>query len=244
VYAAELITLFNDLNTDIKAITGQTEDVQFIMYQTFGGVPAYGPPAFNIAVAQLQVAQTMPNAHVATPAYPIENEDLYDVHLTPSGSKQLGGYYGKWFKRIVVDGNTGFKVLEPNASSFQLSGNTVSIAVPLDQTPLMVDTTNYTSQTGPLPNYGFQLSDASGAAVPITVAISGPATIQITASEDIQTGFTLTYGASPDGVHGGWGNIRDNQGTIDTVSVPGAGVNGAARIMPLHNWLRQFSHTF
>ncbi len=244
VYAAALTNLFNDLNTDIKAITGQTKDVQFIMYQTFGGIATYGPPAFHIAVAQLQVAQTLPNAHVATPAYPLQNYVSYDVHLSSTGSKQLGGYYGKWFKRIVVDGNTAFKALEPSDSSFKTAGNVVSITLPLDQTPIMIDTTNYTSQTGALPNYGFQLTDASGAAVPISVAITGSDTIQVTASESIQTGFTLTYGASPDGVHGGWGNIRDNQGTIDTVSLPGLGANGTALVMPLHNWLRQFSHTF
>ncbi len=235
-YAAMLTTLFNNFNQDIKAITGQTKDVQFIEYQTFGGPLDYGPPAFNIAVAQLQVAQAMPNVHIGTPCYPIQPVNGGDVHLSPAGSRQLGAYCGTAYKRIVVDGDSSYAPLTPLAWS--ASGATIQMTVSLDQTPIQIDTTNYTSQTGPLPNYGFQLSDAAGKPVTIAVTITGPDSIQIVASQPIATGFTLTYGASPDGVHGGWGNIRDSQGTIDTVTIPGGSP------MPLHNWLRQFSHTF
>jgi hypothetical protein len=239
-YTALADALFVQMNTDIKAITGQTKNVQILMYQTFGNV--YGSTIFNIALAQLalgnkdaNVGTIYPNYHCVCSAYMLQTDFADATHLSAQASKQLGGYYGKAFKKIIVDNNPTWSPLP--VQTVQMSGAYILITVGLDKTGLVIDTTNYTTENGAQPNAGFTLVDGSGNPVAITsVTIVGQNRIKVLCSTPPVAGMILRYGAA--NTNGGLGgNIRDNDGSIYTVDCGGVPA-------PLHNWFRQWSHTF
>jgi hypothetical protein len=228
-YVSAATTLLNQINSDIKAITGQTKDIQFLMYQTFGY--AYGNGVFAISVAQWELGQQQANFHCVCPAYELQTDFADQTHLSPQGNKMLGGYMGKAYKRIVVDGIANYSPL--SQVSVQVSGSTILLTTNLDKTPLVIDTSNYTTENGAQPNAGFTLVDGSGNPVTISsVTIVGQNRIRIVAAQPVVAGYTLQYGAYARG-----GNIRDNDGAFFTVDCGGVSY-------PLHNWLRQFAHTF
>ena len=72
-YYDKMSQLFIDIDTDVKLITGQTEDVQFFTYQTspwLGVDIGDGPiPTMNIQEAQIQVVKDFPNVHLCGAMY-------------------------------------------------------------------------------------------------------------------------------------------------------------------------------
>ena len=161
------------------------------MYQTYdqAAVGQAGNPAFQIALAQLDVANAMPNVHIATPIYFISAPN--GGHLNTSGSKWMGAYYGLDYKRVVINGDNSTR-LEPIA--FTVSSNTVNVQFSLGKTPLRINTT-YTPTNTAQSNYGFSMTDASGNPVSTTVTLAGPDRVVISAATPIVSGFTLNYGA-------------------------------------------------
>jgi hypothetical protein len=98
-YLTKLLQLYTDLNTDIKAITGQAHDIKLITYQvTYSG----GTP--QIALAQLDAAKTNPNIVISTATYAVEHFDPTQVHLAGIGYAHIGAYHGLAAKRTVIEG--------------------------------------------------------------------------------------------------------------------------------------------
>ncbi len=78
-YAAQLRQLFADLDADVRATAGQTQTVQFFICLT---------AIRDIALAQRQVAATMPNVHIACDTATLPKSD--GTHLTAHGSLEAG----------------------------------------------------------------------------------------------------------------------------------------------------------
>lgn len=78
-YATQLRQLFTDLDADVRATAGQPQTVQFFICLT--AVP-------DIALAQRQVAATMPNVHIACDTAALPKSD--GTHLTARGSLEAG----------------------------------------------------------------------------------------------------------------------------------------------------------
>jgi hypothetical protein len=231
-YLAALLNLFQQLNADLKSITLQTKDVQFIMYQTAR------PGCFPFATAQYEVAQQTANVHIGTPCYPFQTDGppwSDGVHLDNVSYKTMGAYFGSAYKRLVVNGE---KWLPLSPTAITASGNVITLALNVYGGAQVVADMQTTTTTNPIkPSLGFTLLDASGNSLDIDgqVAVTGGDQITITSPEPVASGFVLEYGNLINGFGGG--NIRDNYGAQYVFN--GGGLN-----IPMNNWLTVFNYQF
>lgn len=214
-YAANLNTLRGTIDADVKAITGQTDDVWCISYQL---------DRPKIGLAHLAASDTYDCIRVAMPMYFLAHTD--GVHLTPEGSDIAGAYFALARKQIIDDANEDWQPL-------RIVGHSVAGAV-IDLTydpvgNLAFDTTTVAAQT----NQGFHLFDnADGALTINSVAIVGANVVRITAAATVPAGAVIRYGFTDPTDHTAdvsKGNLRDSQG--DTIVFEGQGLN-----YPMHNW--------
>lgn len=213
-YASALNQLRIDFNADVKAITGQSENVVLITYQTKGG---------NAALGQLLASESYSNIVLAGPHYFLPKTD--GTHFTAQSSKIFGAYLGIAYKRTVIDGATWLP-LKPIALYKQ--GAIVNARFHVPKGKLVFDTTTVSAQA----NNGFSLVDSSGNPLTISsVSITGPDTVRIVAAAAVPAGARLQYARSS-----GAGNLRDTQGL--TKIFGGNGINYA-----MHNWCVAFDKT-
>ena len=229
-YVTSLNTLVSDLNSDIKAITGQARDVHVITNQ-LASHKFYGKTDPLIAKALL-TATANPLVHLAVPMYWLTHA-ADNIHLVARSSKVMGAYYGLVYKRVVVDGAT-WTPLQP--VSAQRLGKVAVIKFNVPVAPLVLDTTLVTVNT----NYGFELVDSGGSPLTISsVALTGDNRVKITAAATIPAGAKVRYawtGAGAVGpVNGPRGNLRDSQGGVVVFSPTDLAV-------PLHNWCPIFEY--
>lgn len=212
-YAARLNTLIADINTDIKAATGQTKDIPVIGYQISSHITYAADDFPDIALAQLEVEAANPLFYIACAMYPFSYHS--GGHISNVSTRWLGGYYGLAYKRIVVNGED-WKPLKPIASVRQ--NNVAEIRFHVPQGKLTFDTTQVAAQT----NYGFALLDQNGAAMTISsVEIIDTDRVRIKASVTIPAGAKVRYAFTGDTITGK-GNLRDSQGDTITFAIPGS----------------------
>jgi hypothetical protein len=214
-YAANLNSLLGTLNTDIKAITYQTDDIWLISYQV---------DRAQIGLAHLAASDTYARIRVAMPMYMLAHTD--GVHLTAAASKIAGAYFGLAYKAIILDGNTSWQPLRIQSAT--RSGTTIDVVYnPVGS--LALDTTTVSAQT----NSGFRLFDSGGSALTISsVSLLNATTVRITAAASVPAGAILRYGFSDPTDHTAAvakGNLRDSQGA--SIVFDSSGVN-----WPMHNW--------
>lgn len=219
--------LYADLNTDIKAITGQTNDIKLIFSQCTETSGTSGLPP-TIGLAQYDASLANANIILACPTYHLENSSVGNVHLSGYGSATLGAHYGLTFKRVIIDGLT-WKPLKPNRvwRPNGAASNIVLVRFDVPQLPLKLDTACYKTA---VTNSGFSAIDGSNANNPVTsVTLVQPDTVKVVLTNAVAG--KLRYGFINSG-----GNLRDSQGDfID------AGIN---RAQPLHNPCIVFEETF
>jgi hypothetical protein len=222
-YRDLLKQLAEDYDTDSKAITGQTEDVVLISYQTGTG------SLRNVQLAQMAAAAESIKVVVACPMYQFSYYDAQ--HIDAAGAKWLGGYYGLAYKRTLIDG-APWEPLQPISHTRQ--GAILTVNFNPQVRPLMIDTTLVPAQV----NAGFSMVDSGGGALTISsVSVVGPSMVKIVAAASIPSGAKLRYGfnaAVGKGPYlGGCGNLRDSQG---------ASIVYSAVAMPMHNWCTFFEY--
>ena len=219
-YLSALNTLVSDIQTDLKAVTGQSKRIAVIGYQVASHINGASDDIPDIALAQLECAEANANFFIATPMYHFPYADGF--HLTGPGSQWLGAYLGLAYKRIVIDGED-WSPVRPIASVRQGSIAEVRFHVPKGR--LVFDTTTVADQ----PSKGFQLVDSGGSPLTISnVEIVDFDRVRITAAASIPAGAKLRYAWQGNSAVG-LGNLRDTQG--DTIAFDPEGVN-----RPLHNW--------
>lgn len=219
-YLSALNMLVADIQTDLKAVTGQSKRIAVIGYQVASHINGASDDIPDIALAQLECAEENANFFVATPMYHFPYADGF--HLTGPGSQWLGAYLGLAYKRIVIDGED-WSPLRPIASVRQ--GGIVEVRFHVPKGRLAFDTTTVADQ----PSKGFQLVDSGGSALTISnVEIVDFDRVRITAAASIPSGAKLRY-AWQGNTAIGLGNLRDTQGEF--IAFDPEGVN-----RPLHNW--------
>jgi hypothetical protein len=213
-YETQLLALRASLDTDVKALTNQTEDVIFFLY---------GGQEMNIAKAMHAASVANSNMIIAAPMYFIEHH-VGDVHLTALGEKIFGAYCGRAIKRTRIDGEP-WKPVQPKAHFRQ--GKIVEIRFDVPVTPLALDTLSYAAQT----SMGFRLYQADGttAMTISSVTVTQPDTVRIVASATIPANAVLRYGMDDPTTHNAvfGGNLRDSDDTV----FGGGGLN-----QTLPNW--------
>lgn len=226
-YKARLNQLYIDLNTDIKAITGQKNDIVMVMYQTAShNVRTHNNGYTGIAEAQLECALENENIIMANPAYVLSYVSD-NVHLTNESSKMLGCQYGVAIKKYLE--NSDWKPI--HVTDYFVQGKIVTLEFEAPVLPLVLDTVNVTNPG----NYGFNILDESGNQIAIeSVALVRDNTIRIVSSTDILPGQQITYainGTTTGPVSGARGNLRDSQDfEFD--------INGTVK--KIHNWCPLF----
>ncbi|MGN7203940.1 hypothetical protein ACTHQF_06670 [Pedobacter sp. SAFR-022] len=240
LYKSKLKTLLNDLNVDIKAITGQKNHVKMIMYQTGSHNAYYRYP--RIAMQQLELALEDERVSLAKTMYEADYNTADYVHAPAKTYRNMGNHYGIALYNATVKNE---RVLPISPTQHFIVGTDVYIKFYTPFRPLVFDTTT----VGPLPdgNFGFNLYSVvnetngafgtiSQAAQSITsVSLFGPDVVKISLSAVPATGTRLTYGVNGDGSNsingtidgvvgksgrmlGARGNLRDSRGYMNPVA--------------------------
>lgn len=252
-YKEALNEFQSDYETDIKAKTGQVEDVPLFVTQMHGWTgtnvspadPDYVPPTSSpIPIEQYQAHKAYPKVVVATPTYMLIYNDC--LHYNGVGQRRLGEYFAKAYAKWVFEGQK-WQPVGPTSVTRVANVVTAKFNVPVP--PLVLDVVNV-SNPG---DYGFRYlvggtagKVASGTAQTITsVVVSAPDTVTITlaatptganqrleyANYYAQVGLTPPRPGCPGPTQGVRGNLRDSD--------PTASVTGG---VPLYNWGVSFEH--
>lgn len=217
-YYNSMFSLFDNLNTDIKTITGQIEDVNIFLYQT-DCCHFYGPAGDSyryphISLAQLRIAREKPNVHIATPIYHLPKIGDF-VHFSAVGSKWFGGYFGIAYKRVLIDNKKDNYLYIKEAF---VQGNNIFVVFNVPELPLVIDTVNQIDRGV---GKGFQIreiadfDDNSYLDIITGVSLIRPDMIKISCNAD-PAGKKLTYAVSNANSYGVTsqyigGNVRDSQ---------------------------------
>jgi hypothetical protein len=183
-YDAYLKGLTDYFNTDIKAITGQTEDIPMVCTQlgfSYWSDLSGSYPTRTMNICNYQIA-ALSNARVrlATPGYiaPLEGQEFYSAaknfqasHYSGPGLKQLAGYIQKcWQAASWASFKCATATLSTNEITVTLTPITGSIS--LDATRICKNGT-----------YGFEFTDAGNANITITgVTVLNSTQLKITLS--------------------------------------------------------------
>lgn len=239
-YLSALQTLRSNLQTDIRAITGGSETVRCIHYQTWYNSVLSAPGTQpGSSLAQLAAHEADPDKFIlATPIYFMNTID--STHMRPETSAWIGAYYALAYKRVVLEGRRWNPV---RPLSLSVSGAVITVRFAIQGTKLLFDT----KQVMAAASYGFAAYTAAGAALTITsVQIVGADKVQITLSAAPSAGDRLRYcdTSSQDNlpgfigprrlINGARGNLRDNAG--DTLKFR----HSAGYVFPMHNWCVAF----
>lgn len=225
--ADDLAAWQHDFETDIAAITGQSGTIPLFNTQ-YSSWTEYDPTS-PIPIAQLR-------AHVEHPGKVIVVGPRYafqygpdGVHLTNDGYRQMGEYYARAYRKVIVEHGT-WEPLRPKTVTRAGAVITVRFVVPAP--PLVLDTTLATNPG----NMGFEYADdGPGSPTIASVALTGADSVAITLSAEptalnrrIRYAFTGVLGARAGLSTGAHGNLRDSDATPSQ--------NG----YPLHDWCVHF----
>lgn len=259
-YETSLNTLVTQLNQDIKAITGQSEDVillitQMASHNYYGRYP-------RIALQQYSASVNNSLIYFGRTNY---NTDYYtdNVHLVYQGSAYQGSKIGYTMYKSILKAE-GKKQITIQSHTYSSLKSTIVFNVPVS--PLVFDTTEVTPLADG--NKGFKLFNVfestteqnlntiSEPAATITgVTLLNATTVEITYSAN-PTGSRLTYGMGggtwnvvngttssarvAGRIAGSRGQLRDSQGNSASYPVYGWGTaengDGVVMFSRLDNW--------
>lgn len=235
-YHKNLREWLDDYNADIKAATGQVDNIVMLTCQTSsasGYKDANAREGFVTPFLQLKASQNNHDIILVTPKYFMTYKDY--AHIDAPSTRLLGEYYAKVYRHAVINGNK-WQPLQPQ--TITRTGNKIVIDFIVPKPPIVFDTTKVIENSSNT-HKGFVLKNAGGVAIS-DVVITSPTQITITASDNIPDGAVLSY-AFDNGVkgkagaaEGARGNVRDSDD----------GELSAYTNEPLYNWLVIFKHTF
>lgn len=239
-YAADLAEWQADYDGDLKAVTGQSEDVVLFCSQNHSWTKPFGGKSTST------VAQAMLAAHAADPGrivlccpkYFLTHGD--GLHLNTATYAWLGEYYAKAYKAVVVDGGS-FSPLRP--VSVTRSGSTITVV--FNRGGLVLDTTlvsdpsgsqaskNHSGAVVNVTNYkGFEFVDdkaggpsavVTGLAVTTTTLTDDTLTVTLDTTPDgldnprLRYAFTGVAGSNGGPTTGPRGNLRDSDASFASV---------------------------
>jgi hypothetical protein len=221
-YESDLYQLWSDYNTDLPAITGQSQKLQMIVSQQNSCNDRSAS-----TLAQWKVGVDHPAAIVCSgPKYQYPSAE--GIHLTTDGYQQLGEKYGQVYYQRVVLGNN-WQPLQPVA--IERKGTVITVHFHVPTMPLVWENT-FQSPHQSVEEWksgkGFEVSTAAGAKVAIASAeISGDAVI-ITCAADPGANARVGYAMFAEGGKARmitpfagtfrWGQLRDSDPFVGAVT--------------------------
>lgn len=208
-YALDLAELQDDENTDLKAISGQSEDIPLFVYQQCASAPSQASPlGAATALESLKAHEDDPGKVILVgPNYPFIRSD--GIHLTANGYRSLGLNYFEAMK-VVQAGGT-WNPLRPILIVRTNAFIDITFLVPVP--PITFDLARVFNPG----HYGFSFTDDDSSAAVSSVAITGATTVRVTlnatptgANKFIRYGWTGSNWAGGPGPAGPLGSARGN----------------------------------
>lgn len=229
-WSTSIRQLMTDIDTDARTITGQTEPVHFLCYQTStnittGGIAQPG----GVARGWFDVVNQQSNAHFVTPYYFLPYADA--SHPKAIGQAWAGAYFGRAQSQLI-DQQRKPDCLWPISAIAR--GTTLRVKFYVPTLPLTIDATTIGQAT----DNGFKVADDTG-----TLTLSGMYTdgdeLVMTLNRELGTNPVfragLDYlGTSLSAGGGASTNLRDS--TPDTTTISGT-------TYPLFHWCPHFDMT-
>jgi hypothetical protein len=228
-YAQDLAQWQKDYETDVRAITGQTDPIPMLHTQMSSWTRYSNATTSFIPQAQLAASIASGGKIVLVgPKYHLSYV-ADGVHLTNEGYRHMGEDYAKVYRRVILEGRP-WEPLRPIAVTRAGAVITVKLVVPAP--PLVLDTATIEDPG----NFGFEFAETGANPTIKTVAVTAPDTVTITLSAEptgtnkrIRYAFTGVGGALAGPKTGARGNLRDSDMTPSR--------NG----YPLRNWCVHFN---
>ena len=229
--------MYNDLNTDIKQITHQTNDIRIICYQSSALTKGdrfknnnYSGTESKTPEIQMELVRDDSMIWAMGPTYPYDfiREAL---HIDAIGQKRIGDLAAKSALAIIRN-EPCFIGLVPLET--KVDGNTVSIIFNVPTPPLCFDTV----QVMKADHFGFNIIRQDNTDIISDVVLKGD-TVVITCQES-PIGCKIRYGVNGEfrkggRLHGSRGNLRDSQGETRRVTIDG-------KAYPQDNWCYIFDY--
>ncbi len=208
--------MYNDLNTDIKNLTHQKDDIRIICYQssTITKGLRYKPNNFDATeprtpTAQMELIRDDSLIWASGPTYSCDfvNESL---HIDAVGQKRIG-VLAAHSALDLLRGKERFIGLVP--LSYEVQGNDIHIKFNVPNPPLCFDTINVKK----VDNYGFNVIKRDGVDIISSVIIVDNSVV--ICCKEFPNNCKLRYGINGEFLRGGRnigprGNLRDSQMTI------------------------------
>ncbi len=167
-YLNNLLEWRNDVDADVKAITGQTSDVHFIMNQP---TTHRGTTAPQSSLAMLEAHNTSPFHHLAGADYPFGTEYAADeLHMTGPGYFHIGEQMARAWQQALWSGAGKAKITQITDAS--RTGTTVTLTYEVPVPPLVLDTTTVPERDAK----GFRFFDSTGEIPIVGVAVTDDGT--------------------------------------------------------------------
>ena len=183
-YKTLVTQLAADLDTDIRAITGQSEPVHFLIWQIAGsnGGASLATVA-DIRRAQFDAVDSATRLlHMVAPMYPLPGQSD-QIHMTPVSQLRIGRTSGRALRQLVM-ARVKPDVLWPTMAYAR--GTELRIKFRAPKLPLVLDT----SLLGVVTDSGFKVTDGTG-----TLTLSN---VRVTsAGDEIAITLNRTLGTTP-----------------------------------------------
>lgn len=213
-YGTGLYQMWQDYNTDLKAITGQKNDVVLLISQQSSSSSG----TTGSAVQVWKAGNDHPGQIVCTgPKYAFGQ---YGLHLSAPGYERVGEKYAEVFD-LIVDQGIAWKPVGPNKVT--RNGAVITLDFDVPNPPLVWDQhlnpPHQTAHTAWAQGHGFEVIDAMKNEIAIASAEIKGNSVVITLAQAPATGTMLTVGyaltadapgytaGGPDGLHG---QLRDS----------------------------------
>ncbi|EFA5773922.1 sialate O-acetylesterase [Escherichia coli] len=227
-YANNLAEWISNFNTDLKAVTGQTQAIHGYLCQTAtaGGYGFNGGISETTFPTPLQQLTAHKNNSLITMVCSKYFLKYYDhAHITNKSQGILGEYYAK---AIKYECRTGTKFEPCRPISFTKTGNKVIIKFTGVEYGLSFDT----EMVSPVANKGFSYSDAAGNSIS-SVSITGDDEVTITLSGNVGASPVVAYAYH----NGSGGAVNQAEGQGDRGNLRGTSKDTSKVTgQPLHPW--------
>jgi hypothetical protein len=212
-YEAELYRLWSDYDTDISAITGQTQKLLMIVSQQNSVADT---SAATLAQWRLGVEHSA-NVVCSGPKYQYPYDEADSVHLETEGYELLGEKYGQvYFERVVM--GRAWQPLQP--TRVERAGALVTVHFHVPFPPLVWDSTfppPHQDSSEWKQGRGFEVQSSNGRETISSAVIVGD-TVQLTLenpnARELRVGYALTGAkkamSSPFAGTFRWGLLRDS----------------------------------
>ena len=198
-YKSLLLTLKNNMQTDVMNKYSQTGKPLFITYQV--GAQYTRGKELAIGMAELEASNENEDIVCAGPVYPVTDRG---GHLDPNGYRWYGEMIAKAYYKTKVE-NHRFIPLQPKLISRTADANKIKIQFLVPKLPLVLDDKTLDK----VPDYGFAVYNDNVKMAISSVTVDGDC-VYLTCTGNLTGVVEVNYAGLNSGILNGQGNLRDN----------------------------------